>query len=180
MTHLHSNLKSVHDLLYRVLASEMGLRSAMTPSSMMESVYLAFEPLRAHCLDALRADGAKSSVRVAGPSGDVRVDVDPQRDALLFGGLYEDLSLYRAQVAGKATSSELDARVLQGYLFPLAGRELFATPELRGVIVARLNAHHAQHGPSVAERNLRALKHTFRVADSVLSLLPMPEKEFST
>lgn len=167
-----TSLLSVHDLLYRILASETGLASVSSADSQMAAVTAAFDPLREKTLTHLRTPPGPLRVRVFGPLPEKEVPevvIDPIQNAQAFMGLYKDLAQYLVMNAREHGSDA--APVLAQHVLPLAGRVLFEDPALADAILKQLKAHHAQHGAAVAQRNVRALKNTFRVSPAVLEKL---------
>lgn len=155
--------RSVHDLLFQLLAGELGLAPVQSPATQLEQVLAAHPPLKQRVLAALRPGAATPSVLVFGPLPAVEVPVRVERDASVFVALYAAIALHRAQVSGDA-----EERVLGSYALPLAGRVLFEEPALRAAVLPQLRAHHVAHAPEVAARNLRSLRDVFRVDSRVL------------
>lgn len=158
--------RSVHDLLFQLLAGELGLAPVQSPATQLEQVLAAHPPLKQRILAALLPGAATPSVQVFGPLPPVEVPVSVERDASVFVVMYDALALNHAQVSGAA-----EERILGSYVLALAGRVLFDEPTLRAAVLSQLRAHHAFHAPEVAARNLRSLRDLFQVDPRVLQEL---------
>lgn len=158
--------RGVHDLLFRLMAGELGLAPVQSPATQLEQILAAHPPLKQRILAALRPGAAAPSVLVFGPLPPVEVPVSVERDASVFVSLYDTLALDRAQALGAA-----EERILGSYVLALAGRVLFDEPTLRAAVFSQLRAHHAAHAPEVAARNLRSLRDWFQVDSRLLQEL---------
>ena len=163
---LTQNLQSVHDLLYRIAASELGLASVAHPVAELTALQDAHPHLKQICL---AGPGGSVTVPVFGPLGALTVELDRKSDNLLFIDLYKNLAYQLVQAFREGEAAQ--SRLVTGFVLPLAGRALFESLALKNAVIVQLKAHHAKHGGAVQERNLRTLKHTFRVHAEVLAEL---------
>ena len=166
---LTQNLQSVHDLLYRIAASELGLASVAHPIAELTALQEAQPHLKTICLAALKDPGGHVTVPVFGPLGVLTVELDRKSDSLLFLDLYKNLAYQLVQAFREGEVAQ--CRLVTGFVLPLAGRALFEPPTLKSAVIAQLKAHHDKYGSAVQERNLKTLKHTFRVHAAVLAEL---------
>lgn len=138
-------VRSTHELLYQIFASEIGLASVSSPSTMQLAMCSVMAPLR----QALMRPEAET-FEINFERGDYvslgKVIVSRAQDAQLFMELYRDFNLYPDE-----------SFLLSTHVFPLIGRMLQRSPDMFRFVADQLEYHMRKFGPAVSKRILDAL-----------------------
>ncbi len=140
-----SACRSTHELLLRLLASELGLRAVLSPELQQLALVDAFEALRIRVLEQLRATVALP-LDIAGTDGSLLIA--GRRDAELFAALYGPLNTF---------ADDADA-LLRGHVNPLIGRMVRGAPPLEAALLSGLTAHCARYPAPVRDRIVECLR----------------------
>lgn len=160
---LTAGLGGVHDLLFRVLATETGLGAPMSWAAQYEAVRGAFPALKRQAL--AQVDG-EALVTVYGGEAPPRVlRVAGDRDGLAFAELYRGLQLF---VGSDVLNEYAVNAAMSNWVLPFAARSLLVLPAVRAAVLETLRAHHARYGEAVAQRNRNSLANTFRCPSEFL------------
>ncbi len=137
---------STHELLVRLLASELGLAPVLSPDVQQLALVDAFEPLRARVLTGLK-DRVKVPLELLSQDRGA-VSIPGVKDAELFTELYRSLNTF---------ADDADA-LLREHVNPLIGRMVNRTPELEAALLAGLAAHCARYPEPVRRRIVECLR----------------------
>ncbi len=137
---------STHELLVRLLASELGLAAVLSPDVQQLALVDAFEPLRARVLAGLKQSMPVPLGLLTETGGTLWIP--GARDAELFTELYRSLNTF---------ANDADA-LLREHVNPLIGRMVNRTPELEAALLAGLAAHCARYPEPVRHRIVECLR----------------------
>lgn len=164
LSDLTTGLRSTHDLLFRLLASETGLLGANHPCVQLEALHQSMPQLKSLALANL-----EKAAPVTVPGFDEKLSVPGQADGLLFAELYRGMELFLGQ--GTLMDDYATQSVLQQWVYPLAGRRVEQAPALRSAWLTAFKTHQAQYGPAVGRRLQWTLAGSFRLTKGFLEEL---------
>lgn len=133
---------STHDLLLRVLFSELGLLPVASPHSIYLGVVLAFEDLRTSLTSDL-----SEMVRCEM----LDVDVSRSSDMVLFYDLYTSINFL------SSCGCDVETMIDQG-IFPAVAKMIATEDNVAQLIKERCNNHAQQYGDLVKHRMNKTLK----------------------
>lgn len=164
---LTTGLRSTHDLLFRLLASETGLLGVAHASVQLEALHQAMPHLKSLALANL-----EKAAPVTVPGFEGALSVPGQADGLLFAELYRGMELFLGQ--GTLMDDYATQSVLQQWVYPLAGRRVEQTPALRSAWLTAFKSHQAEYGPVVSQRLQGTLAGPFRLTEAFIGELQAP------
>ncbi len=148
-----THASSTHELLLKLLFSEVGLLSVASPAVQLQAIVDSFTQLQTTIVTHLRDGSNDFELQLRGAAGPSlpTVPLTYQADAQVFGDLYQPLARWS------------EHQVLPSHAYPLVGRVVLGNRTLRDQVVALLRAHIHRHGKPVGDRIRQTLK-TFALA----------------
>lgn len=163
---LVENLGSTHDLLFRLLACEVGVLAPVAPLAQVEALNEAMPVLKKRAIEGL--DGP---VPVSIPVGamSISVSIPGRSDGIAFAELYRGMELFLGQ--GTLLDDVAVSSVLQDWVYPLTGRRIMAEPAVQSAWLTLLKVHVHELSDAGLPRVLGRLKRQFRFPPEFLGAL---------